>query len=399
MVIRIALISDAFPPMRTSAAIQLRDLAQEFLHQGFTPTMLVPSSEIDKPWLLEDVDGVEVLRLKAPKTKDVSYVRRTAAEFLMPFFMIYNLRKSPLGNTKWNGVVWYSPTIFLGPIVKALKNKSSCKSYLIIRDIFPEWAANVGLISRGLAYRFFKAVEKYQYSVADAIGVQSSGELNYFSNWVSKYGRRVEVLHNWIAKTSNVGCSISVANSSLAGRIIFVYAGNIGVARGMDTLIDFVDRMKPRSDVGFLFVGRGSEMTRLSDEAKKRKLDNILFYNEIDPSEISGLYSQCHVGIIALDPRHNTQNIPGKFLTYMQAGLPVLASINPGNDLVDLINIEKIGRVCTDCSVDTLEKLAIELLTEISTTSYFKYRCQNLSNRLYEPSIAVEKILKSIINA
>lgn len=59
--------------------------------------------------------------------------------------------------------------------------------------------------------------------------------------------------------------------------------------------------------------------------------------------EIPGLYAQCHVGIVALDPRHKTHNLPGKFLSYMQAGLPVLASINPGNDLAELIQKKGLG--------------------------------------------------------
>lgn len=78
---RIALIADAFPPMRSSGAVQLRDLAQELLKQGHVPTVLVASSEIDQPWLLEDMNGVQVLRLKAPRTKDIGYVRRTMNEF------------------------------------------------------------------------------------------------------------------------------------------------------------------------------------------------------------------------------------------------------------------------------------------------------------------------------
>ncbi|WP_211160137.1 hypothetical protein [Aromatoleum aromaticum] len=57
------------------------------------------------------------------------------------------------------------------------------------------------------------------------------------------------------------------------------------------------------------------------------------------------MYAQCHVGVVALDRRHKTHNIPGKFLTYMQSGLPVLANINPGNDLVDLIDSEQVGRI------------------------------------------------------
>ena len=73
-----------------------------------------------------------------------------------------------------------------------------------------------------------------------------------------------------------------------------------------------------RRDIGFLFVGRGSDARRLRTVAKARGLDNVVFHDEIDSSEIPGLYSQCHVGIVALDPRHKTHNLPGKLLSYMQ---------------------------------------------------------------------------------
>jgi hypothetical protein len=135
---RIALIADTFPPFRTSGAVQLRDLSREFVRQGHALTVMLPTSDLKTPWSLEDFDGVQVLRLRAPKTKDIAYIRRTIGEFLMLFAMLRNLRKSPLAQVRWDGVVWYSPTIFLGPIVNALKKESACKSYLIIRDIFPE---------------------------------------------------------------------------------------------------------------------------------------------------------------------------------------------------------------------------------------------------------------------
>ena len=111
---RIALIADVFPPLRSSGAVQLRDLSLELLRQGHEPTVMIPASDIDQPWLLEDMQGVQVLRLKAPKTKDIGYVRRTINEFLMPFAMRRSLCKSPLSDVKWDGVIWYSPTIFLG---------------------------------------------------------------------------------------------------------------------------------------------------------------------------------------------------------------------------------------------------------------------------------------------
>jgi hypothetical protein len=60
------------------------------------------------------------------------------------------------------------------------------------------------------------------------------------------------------------------------------------------------------------------------------------------------------------DCSHKTHHQPGKFLSYMQSGLPVLASINPGNDLVALIQREGVGRVCTDHSAETLQRLVVD---------------------------------------
>ena len=393
---RIALISDAYPPMRSSAAVQLRDLSQELVRQGHFPTVMIPSADLEQPWALEDINGVQVMRLKALRTKDIGLVRRTISELFLPFMMLQNLRKSPLANVCWDGVVWYSPTIFLGPLTNTLKKASACRSYLIIRDIFPEWAVDMGLMSRGLTYRFFKSVEHYQYSVADVIGVQTLANSSYFDDWAKQVGRRVEVLHNWFAEVPDVGSTISVADSPLAGRIMFVYAGNMGIAQGMGVLVDLAERLRGRQDIGFLFVGRGSDSNRLRADAKARGLDNVVFHDEIDPSEIPGLYAQCHVGIVALDPRHKTHNIPGKFLSYMQSGLPVLASINPGNDLEGLIRDEGVGRVCTDYSVDTLEQLAKELVDEVSSGKNASKSCRRLSAKIFSPDTAVKQIIQAL---
>ena len=395
---RIALIADAYPPMRTSAAVQLRDLSQEMVRQGHNVTVMIPSFDLKQPWLQEDMNGVQVLRLKAPRTKDIGYVQRTINEFLLPFIMLHNLRKSTLANVRWDGVIWYSPTIFLGPLANALKKASACRSYLIIRDIFPEWAVDMGLMRRGLPYRFFKAIERYQYSVADVIGVQTQGNSSYFDTWAKRCGRRVEVLQNWLADAHDVGSTISVANGPLVGRTVFVYAGNMGVAQGMDVLLDLAERLLGRRDIGFLFVGRGSDAQRLRGDAKARGLDNVVFHDEIDPAEIPGLYGQCHVGIVALDPRHKTHNIPGKFLSYMQAGLPVLASINPGNDLAELIQREGVGKVCTDHSADTLQRLAVELADEITSGTNTSVRCRALSAKLFSSGAAVKQIAAALVD-
>ena len=396
---RIALIADTFPPLRTSGAAQLRDLSREFARQGHQLTVLLPASDLDRDWELQNADGVEVLRLRAPRTKDIGYVRRTLGELLMPFAMLRNLRKSPLARQKWDGVVWYAPSIFHGPLARALKRASGCKGYLIIRDIFPEWAVDMGLMGRGLPYRFFDAVARYQYSVADVIGVQTPGNLAYFENWRQLPGRTLEVLQNWLGEPAKKPCAIRVDATLLAGRKVFVYAGNMGVAQGMDRVLDLAERMLHRVDVGFLFVGRGSDAARLKTTAQARGLSNVVFFDEIDPDEIPDLYAQCSVGIVALDPRHQSHNIPGKFLTYMQSGLPVLANVNAGNDLAALIRREQVGQVCESNDVEQLARMAETLLNQIAADGALPARCSQLFARQFSVEQAVCQILTALMHS
>lgn len=393
---QIALIADTFPPLRSSGAVQIRDLAREFARQGHSLCVLLPSSVQQEPWELDTFDGVQILRLQAPQTKGVGYVRRTLAELLMPFSMWRNLRKSPLHSMHWEGIVWYSPSIFFGPLVGWLRQSNGCKSYLIIRDIFPEWAVDMGLMRKGFVYRFFDAIARYQYSVADVVGVQTSGNRAYFFEWEKQADRKLEVLENWLNKPVQSQCSIRIDKTSLKGRRVFLYAGNMGVAQGLDVFLDLADRLRDRSEIGFLFVGRGSEAARLKAEAKQRKLGAVLFFDEIDPDEIPSLCTQCDAGIVSLDPRHKSHNIPGKFLTYMQSGLPVLANINSGNDLAQMIRDECVGGVCESNQVEELLLITEKLLAQIDADPELQDHCINLFYKKFSVKNTVEQIIAAL---
>jgi len=392
---RIALIADTFPPLRSSGAVQLRDLSREFVAQGHILYVLLPSHGQVQSWLLDEFFGVKVLRLKAPKTRDVGYVRRALAEFYMPISMLRNLLKSPLAKESWEGLIWYSPSIFFGPLVNYLKKRSNCKSYLIVRDIFPQWAVDMGLMRRGFTYRFLDFVARYQYSVADIIGIQTQGNGKYFKRWLRRPGRRLEVLRNWLGKPAGTKCSLDLDKTILRGRKILVYAGNMGVAQGMDVVLDLAEGMRSRKEVGFLLVGRGSEVARLKAAAQASQLDNVLFFDEIGPDEIPDLYSQCSAGILALDPRHKSHNIPGKFITYMQSGLPVLARVNPGNDLIKLVKEEAVGQVCETSHSSDLLKLSEKLLNQIEIDRDLPLRCK----ALFERDFLVKDTVRQIVAA
>lgn len=393
----IAIVADVFPPLRSSGAVQLRDLAREFVCQGHETTVLVASPELDRPFHVEIIDGVTVARLKSPRTKDVGYIRRVLGELMMPWAMRRNLVRSPLAEQRYDAIIWYSPTIFLGPLVRWLKRQSECPSYLIIRDIFPQWAADMGLLSRGLIFQFFDAVARYQYRSADVIGVQTPGNLAFFDALKSERAIRLEVLQNWIGNAVDTGCPIDLSKTSLVGRQILVYAGNMGVAQQMDKLLALAEAVRDDTSLGFLFVGRGSEAQRLRDHAIRRHLTNVLFHDEIDPDSIPGLYRQCHVGMISLDSRHQTHNIPGKFLTYMQAGLPVVATINAGNDLHALVEQRRVGRVSVHPDGADLPMLLRAMIREELADGAIAERCRALSDELFSSRAAVDQILRAMV--
>jgi glycosyltransferase involved in cell wall biosynthesis len=387
----VALISTDYPPQRTSAAVQMRDLAVEMCRAGHSTVVIVPTVELLEAWTMETEAGVVLLRIRAPKTRDVGYMRRTLNEFSLPFLMLFRVRKTPFLRVRWDVVAWYSPTIFFGPFVWYLKLKSGCRTYLILRDIFPEWALDLGLMRNGLAYAFFKVIAKIQYSAADVIGVQTESNLAYMDAW--RPLKRVEVLHNWQTPAPDIGTAIDVASTHLAGRNIAVYIGNMGIAQGIDVLIDLAESLAYRKDVGFLFVGRGSEIPRMKDRVRLGRLSNTLFFDEIDSNEIPGLLSQCYVGLLALDARHKTHNVPGKFLSYLLAGLPVLARVNDNTDIMKLINEKNVGRAFSSESPEPMGQVIQQLIRDPQVYKIMSENGVALAREMFSTSRAAGQII------
>ncbi len=392
---RLVVIADTYVPARTSGALQMRDLVRELRNQGHQPTVIVPAPDLPVPWRMDEIDGAEVLRVRTLQAKDVSKPQRLLAEYLLPYALLRGLRRSPLADVRWDGIIWYSPTIFLGRVVSALKRRWGCRSYLILRDLFPDWAVDAGVLRKGLIYRFFKSIERQQYAVADVIGVQTSANVRLVRA-DSPAGAHIEVLNNWLAAPSVFTTSIDLSSGPLAGRMVFAYTGNMGAAQSMDCLIELARGMRGRSDAGFLFVGRGSEVARLRALAADHALDNVQFLDEIDAEQIPGLLAQCHVGLIALDPRHTTHNIPGKLLAYLHAGLPVLARINPGNDLEALINDEGIGHAVVGDAAEELLRKAEMLLGRPALRASMGAAGHALVLRMFSPAAAARQVVSGL---
>jgi glycosyltransferase involved in cell wall biosynthesis len=186
-----------------------------------------------------------------------------------------------------------------------------------------------------------------------------------------------------------------VSQTCIAGRVIFVYAGNIGVAQGMHTFLSLIESLKNNSEIGFLIVGRGSEAEMIKQAVHHQDLHNAVVFDEISPFEIPGLFEQCHVGLMFLDRRHQTHNIPGKFVTYLQSGLPVLAIVNPGNDLLKLVPEHNIGVAYEGDDLHLLKQKVLALASQVREDKQMADRCKALANSLFESKTIAHQILST----
>jgi glycosyltransferase involved in cell wall biosynthesis len=394
-VMKIGIIADCYLPMRTSAAQMLHDLAIEYVDMGFQPIVIVPDEFIDAQVVSEKLSGVEIIRCRVKPYRQKGKVWRGLCEAFIPLVMIFKLIRTSNYQQNFSAIIWYSPSIFLWPLVFFMKVVNRCSAYLVLRDIFPDWAADTGLLRRGLTYALLKGVASMQYWTADVIGVQSPRSREYFlAN--HKVGAPVYVLHNWLGHRTALPTDIDLNTGVLAGKTIFVYAGNMGVAQGLPLIVDVIEELNSaRSDIGFLFIGRGSEVSWLHQAITDRKLSNIHLVEERAPGEVASIFLQCHVGLILLDHRHQTHNIPGKLISYLRSGLPVLACVNEGNDLVELISRYQVGAAYAGTQPSEVVALICTMVDGVGNYADAS-SCHMLADELFSTKNAALQILHEL---
>ena len=393
---KVLLLSDTYPPRRTSGAVLLQHLAKSLVSNGVKVTVAVPAEELSGGFDLQQEEGVQVLRVATWRTKDVGYLKRTFAEVSLSSLLCKGLTKSGLGISDWGAVLWYSPTIFLGPLARKVARRSNCPAYLILRDIFPDWAVDVGLLSRGPVYRFFKYFERLQYQAATRIGIQSTANFAYFDLYGAAIKDKVELLENWLGAPKPAALPTVLADLKHRQDFVVVYTGNMGVAQGLQPIFAAIAALPACKRIRFLFIGRGSEKKQLMAFCSQRQLSNVTFHDEISPDEVHEVLCHCDLGLVALDTRHHTHNVPGKFVAYLQAGLPVLAKVNPGNDLEYLINETNVGEVYTQEDSKTLVNSILHLRDNPDRLKVMSRQALELFRSRYQVGIAADRILAAI---
>ena len=392
---RILLLVDCYLPSTKSSAKQVHDLAVEITAAGHQAVVAAPDPSLERRGCrVTDEDGVTVLRVASGRVKGVMRPLRAINEWRLPSVM-WRAGREFFERTPCDLVAYYSPTIFFGPLVRRLTACWGCRSYLILRDIFPQWAVDAGVLRRGgPAFLFFRRKELEQYAAADVIGVQSPANLRYFAEhgWDRRY--RLEVLYNWMRlQQPDVPRTDDRQRLGLAGKVVFFYGGNLGVAQDVGNLLRLARGLEREPSAHVLLVGDGSEVPRLRREIADGGLGNITLHPAVDQARYLGMLSEFDVGLISLDRGLGTQNFPGKMLGYMYFGLPILASINPGNDLQEIL--ERHGAGCVTINGD--DELLLAHALHLARDAELRRRLGAAGRRLLETTFSAAEAARRLL--
>ena len=364
MIKKILIITDDFVhDSEKSGAILIKDLADAInASNNFSSIVLAPDvNSIKIKKIL--IDGIETILFPSGKIKNINFILRAYNEYMLS----YRIKKcyKYIKSEEILGIIYYSPSIFFGSAVKYFKSKFNCYSYLILRDLFPQWTVDLGIIKKNsFPHLFFKYFEKINYLHADKIGVMSESNLKLFST--RSDFKKFEVLPNWqkpIKTETNRALLKEYGLAKLIDKFVFFYGGNIGLAQGIETLLTLSKSLIHKNNIHFVFIGQGDAVNLLKDIS----LTNISYLVSLKPELYYQLVSNFDVGLISLHPNHTAHNYPGKILGYMSLNKPTIGIINKGNDLKELINDNNAGLVCThDEGIDKLTTHCIKLSNDLS---------------------------------
>ncbi len=391
---KICLIVDDYMPNSIKiAAKMMHELAIELNKQGHEITVLTPCNTISKSIDIIKLDNINVYRFKVGAIKNVAKVKRAINETLLSY-NAWKSCKNLLINDKHDLIIYYSPTIFFGPLIAKLKKLWNVPSYLILRDIFPQWTIDNGILKESsIITKYFEFFESINYKHADKIGLMSQKNLEWFNK---KYNlnNKTELLYNWASNTpltTKINKYKKLYN--LENKIVYFYGGNMGHAQDMMNIVRLAQNMKNHTDAHFVLVGAGDEVELIKNKIVENDIKNITLLPSVNQEIFKEMLSEFDIGLFTLNYNHQTHNFPGKLLGYMCESKPILGSVNPNNDLKDVIESANAGYISITGQDELLYENALKLLDD-KTRINMGENANNLLDRLF----TVKSIAKQILS-
>lgn len=347
------------------------DLVREFANRGINIYVVSPREKrTGLPTELFNEGKINILKVKTGNiTKTSNFIEKGISTLFIEKQYLDAIKKY-FKNIHFDMVMYSTPPITFERIVKYFKNKHKSKTYLILKDIFPQNAVDIRAIKKGsLIWRYFRNKEKRLYQNSDVIGCMSQGNVDYLLKHNSYIDiNKVEIFPNSIMPNEKTDVNKSIKNKQLISKFnipenktLFVYGGNLGKPQGIDFLLEVTDKFHKVKNGYLLIVGSGTEYRKIRNHIDNVNPSNVKLINKLSKKEYDHLLEIADIGLIFLDRRFTIPNFPSRLTAYMEYSLPVLAATDKNTDLKDVLLESQSGYWCESGNIESFLDYANKL--------------------------------------
>ena len=311
-------------------------------------------------------DGAKLVKVKIGNITKTNLIEKGVSTLLVSIQYKLAIKKF-FPDVQFDLIMYSTPPITLVDCIEYVKKRDDAKTYLLLKDIFPQNAVDLGMFTqtglKSAIYKYFRNKESKIYRISDHIGCMSQANVEYVLKHNSELDENiVEVCPNSVdvvdmsvdAKTrENIRKKYDIPTN----KKILIYGGNLGKPQGIDFLIECLKSQYNRDDVYFLIVGDGTEFGKLESYMKAEKPMNVKLMKRLPKDDYDTMVAACDVGMIFLDYRFTIPNFPSRLLAYMQAKIPVLACTDPNTDIGKVITEGGFGWWCESNSIQEFTKI------------------------------------------
>lgn len=336
------------------------DLMRKFRDEGHNVHIVCPiERRYGHTTFIERGKGVTILNVRTLNIQKNNNIVEKGLGTLLLESQYKHAIKRELKGVHFDLILYSTPPITLTNVISYLKkNNKNAVSYLLLKDIFPQNAVDIGMFSRkSLMYRMFRRKEKLLYQLSDHIGCMSPANVDYLlknnpdikSNKVEVNPNSIDIVEHNLSDSDKE--KIRKKYGLPIDKSIFIYGGNLGRPQGINFLISCLEHNKLRTDCFFLIVGSGSEYVKIEKWIKNQRPKNVLLYKFLPKTDYDLLAQSCDVGLIFLDYRFTIPNYPSRLLSYLEYKMPVLAATDPNSDIGSIAELNEYGLWCKSNNV------------------------------------------------
>jgi len=346
--VNILFVTPSFPKEKDGQNIYT-DLAEEISKRNNITVLVAEERRNTNVDLLNKERGIEVIRVKTGNIYKVSFIEKGISFITLQ----YKLKKAIdkyLSNRKFDIILFMAPPVTLGSVVEYAMKKYNAISYLMQKDIFPQNALDLGIMSKkNPVYYYFKYKEKKLYKIATKIGCMSSGNIEYLIANNKKLSKnKLEIFPNAITlRGTKINDDLRKKYNISDGQVIALYGGNLGKPQDINFIINVLDEYKNNEKVVFFIIGKGTEQKRLFEYVSNNDFKNVITSDYMPKEGYNDILSITDIGLIFLDHRFTIPNIPSRTLSYFEYSIPIMAATDKNTDYKDiLVEDAKAGAWC-----------------------------------------------------